>query len=298
MCRSESQTNIHCYGQNVDRILFNPAAGEAYHAFVSGRTLKDGSIALAAGSAHGVLIGAVYGIYSSNVIADWNTVLGHLVVDNVNDDISSTLCLPMGSEPFHFPTIFYAVESHCPHKTVNIFFPDASTHITTICSSPNSKRVESIKDANITLKLDKDIVSFSWNGVTNDNERMRKTARRTDVTLLSMKTEKRQILRLVRNAARFTYHLTRSSPDNSLVSRGLTVQFQEVDAATEKPTGKDLLEGGFAELKLAVNETRGPFCLILKNENNFPVWPYIFICEPDGFDICASHCIPAICGDD
>jgi len=282
---SDSQVNIHCYGQNVDRIVFNPAAGEAYHAFISGHTLKDGSIALAAGFAHGVQARAVYGIYASNVIGDRNRVLGYLVVASVNDDNNSTLRLPVGSEPFHCPTIFYAVESHCPHQTVNIFFPDHSPHITTICSIPNSKRVESIEDANITLNFDKDTVSFSWNGVTNDNERMRKTTRRRDPSLLLMKREEKRILRMVKNAARLTYHLTRSSPDNSLVSRGLTAELREVDAVTGEPTGKDLLDDGFAELKLAVKETRGPFCLILKNENNFPVWPFIFVCEPDGFDI-------------
>lgn len=269
--------------------MFNPAAGESYHAFISGRTLNDGSIALSAGSAHGVQTGAVYGIYSSNVIADWNKVLGYLVVTSVNDDISSTLGLSIANDPFHIPNIFYAVEVHYPHKTVNIFFPNASTHITTICSIPNSKRVESAEDANITLRFDKDrdVVSFSWNGVANDNKRIPRPTGKKDANLLSMKDEK-HILRMIRSAARFTYHLTMSSPDSSLVSRGLKVQLRAVDPVKEKPTGNDLLKGELAEFRLSVKQTLGPYCLVLKNENDFPVWPFIFICEPNGFDICTS----------
>jgi len=29
----------------------------------------------------------------------------------------------------------------------------------------------------------------------------------------------------------------------------------------------------------------GPFCLVLRNNNDVPIWPFIFICEPSGFTI-------------
>lgn len=46
--------DVHCYGQHVNHLLFNPGAGEAYRASTSGHALKDGKIMLAAGFAHGV----------------------------------------------------------------------------------------------------------------------------------------------------------------------------------------------------------------------------------------------------
>jgi hypothetical protein len=267
--------------------VFNPEAGEAYHAFTTGYTGKDGSITLSAGLAHGVQKDATYGIYLSNVIADENTIRGYLMVNSVNDDFSATLRFP--AETFSLPPVFYAVETRCPEETVNIFFPDASiesTHISTICPFPSWKKVETIKEANITLRNVGDEISFSWNGVTGDHEpeHMRKTELNDDTPIAVNK----DFIRTVRNAARFTYHVSRSSPSNSSVSGGLSVNLQEIDMVTEKITGEDILNGGFAELKLSKDKRRGPFCLTLNNSNNFAVWPFIFICEAETLDICAS----------
>jgi hypothetical protein len=278
--------DIHCYGQNVDRLLFNPAAGEAYHAFISGYTRKDGKIVLAAGSAHGVQRGATYGIYASNLKGTENKVLGHLVVQSVVTDTSAIL---EEGGTFSLPVIFYAVEAHSPYQTVDIFFSDDSPHNTMIKSSPSSKEVGESKKANITLKFDND-VSLLWNGVMNDNERVRETDHATSITI-SKEADKSHILTVVGKAARFTYHVSRTSPDDSLVSHGLQAQLQEVDAATGQPNGKDLLDGDFVTFQLAKKETRGPFCLILSNHNDFPLWPFIFICDARRFKIRASICI-------
>jgi hypothetical protein len=110
---------------------------------------------------------------------------------------------------------------------------------------------------------------------------MRETDPDDDYQTSSLNT----VTKIVRSAARFTYHVSRISY-NSPFSRGLEVQLQEVDAVTGEASGNNVVdELGLVELKLAEGKMCGPYCLVLHNNNNVPVWPFIFICEPTRFTI-------------
>lgn len=265
--------------------------GKAYHAFISGNTEKCGRIKLAAGSAHGIQKGTTYAIYWSNVQTIEYKKLGYLVVSSVDDATSATLCFPKGKPPFLLPTVFYAVEIRYPGEKVAILFRDASPDdIAKIEPSSSWKRVEESKDANVTLKFTGVSVWFSWHGVANDPEGMRDN-NAGDLFSVSTNDQKR-IMRMVRNSARFMYHLTRSPSGDSSLPVGM--QLQKIGDQGQ-PNGIDILRGGLAELKVVKGKKNGPFCLILHNDNNVALWPFIFRCDPC-FIICASVCI--ICGDD
>lgn len=301
--------DVHCYGQNVDRPLFNSAAPKAHHAFASGKVEKSGKIILAAGDAHGVQKDAIYGIYPSNIKnisfsrvlpdRDQNTCLGHLHVSSVDDATSATLdfVLDEASEAneageaseakgpyFSLPTVFYAVETYCPDEKVGIFVPPGHEKI----ESSLGGKLKPLEEANITLKVIQDKeVGFAWNGVVGDCEAMRQTE---PDNFVSVSTDSPfDMIRTIRSAARFTYHLSRSSPNDSSISAGLEMELRQVDVSKEDINVLDST-GKFVELEVAKGKPRGPFYLVLRNTNTVDVWPFIFICEPARLSIRAFLC--------
>jgi hypothetical protein len=277
--------DVHCHGQNIDCLLFNPEAGKAHHAFISGKTEKDGSITLAAGEAHGVQKDATYVIYPSNMKANQNKRLGYLHIRSANVPTTSTLHFENESY-FSLPPVFYAVETSFPGEMVKIFSPTGD--IAKIEKFPSWELAELIGQANVTLKFADGYIRVSWNGVVGDPEHMREIdPDNIDLIRTDDRDYRNRIVRMIRDAARFTYHISRPSPEHSSILNELRVELREVGAANV------LNEENFVELTLAKGKMRGPFYLNLHNHNNVPVWPFIFICEPASFSILPWYSPPS-----
>jgi hypothetical protein len=272
---------INCYGQNVDCLLFNPTGGKAHYAFIPGRTEIDGSISLLAGHAHGVHAGMMYGIYPNHVDTD-QTPLGHLEVVSVKD--ATTASLSPRHPDFSLPPVFYAVETRCTHETVEIFFPNDDD----IAKSTSWKKAAA-ENANITLTIIDSDVDISWNGFAGS----------TRVETEPFRVRKDLMMKTIRNAARFTYHVGSSSDSSSSDSSSpplFEVKFKEVDEDTEKPKGKNLLGSpGFVELNITKGNVQRRFCLVIRNISNYDIWPFVFGCEPSTFSIRASF-VALVCG--
>jgi hypothetical protein len=252
-----------------------------HYALIAGRTLKDGRISLCAGAAHGVRLKAIYGIYPSNIKAHLKK-LGELYVEALNnDDVTATL-LCKDSNSFTVPPFFYAAEERGYSDPAKIFVPE----VPEVLKSLSGWAPASESEANITLEVDENKILFMWNGLTDDPKCQRESK---DNSL----SDRSKIRREIRRAARFHYHLVAPSPDNSSVFRRLRVQFKEVDTSTDTPTGENLLNhdsflgSGFVTLESKMGKTLGPYSLTIFNDNTFPVWPYVFICDPEGFTISA-----------
>jgi len=267
---------IDCYGQNIDRLLFNPTGGGAHYAFIPGRTETNGNLTLFAGVAHGVQQGATYGIYANHVDTKQNR-LGYLKVKQVHGAITAELCRPSPNSTLSscLPPVFYAVETRCPHETVDIF---SSVDTPAISSLSLKKAAEN--EANITLRLINDRVHFIWNGYADTRV---KTGTGNN---LSIPDDKQELTKAIRHAERFTYHVGTSF--SSLSPPLFEVEFREFDKDTEEPHGKDLLVEGLADLTITKDNPRRTFCLILRNKAPFDIWPFVFICEPSQFSIRAS----------
>jgi hypothetical protein len=275
-----SGIEVDCYGRNVDRLLFNPAGGSAHYAFISGRAETDGTFRLFAGAAHGVEKGTTYAIYTNHVQTDQKCI-GHLNVEDTTSTINA-ITTELSPRPldvsFNLPPIFFAVETRCPHQTVDIFPGDVDT---SAIKSSIWRETEEDK-ANITLKRIGDNIQFLWNGFADPG--MRLTTGDAD-NLSIPHNQQAELSRAIRHAARFTYYVRPSRrPSSSLFE----VEFQEVDENTEDPTGKDLLQDGLVSLDITKNNSRRSFCLVLRNTANFDIWPYVFRCDPSRFSIRAS----------
>jgi hypothetical protein len=287
---------VYCCGENIDRIVFNPRAGKAYHAFVTGHALKNGLLELAAGAAHGVQEGARYRIYSNNVITRENKIPEenkittdknegvYLVAKSVED--FTTL---FHSSTAIFPSVFYAVETYCPSEQVNIFIPDPTAlpdKIATLLGSNSEqwKQVETAEQANITLKTSEGKVSVLWNGVTNKGE-LRKTVFDDKTSISAEDLDEAILARIFTYIARFTHHVSREPPPkNRSISEKLRVELQELDLFALDEDGQNIPIDGLV-VKMEVDECVGPFSLTLYNDNDFDLWPFVFICYPIVFEI-------------
>jgi len=110
----------------------------------------------------------------------------------------------------------------------------------------------------------------------------------TLVVLSIPANDEKRILRMVRNAARFTYYLTRAASDDSSLSVGMQLQKVNDDGLAD---GVDILCGGFTKVDAPEGEKRSTYCLILRNNSKVAVWPFVFVCDPLYFCICAFVCI-------
>jgi hypothetical protein len=139
-------------GSNIDRPLFNLRAEKGHHALIAGRTLKDGRISLYAGTAHGVRVNAIYGIYPSNLRDYTNETnkLGELCVEALNEnDITATL--RSGTANFPIPPFFYAAEERRYFSPVKISVPNGLEVLEGLSGwTPPASESE----ANITLQVE------------------------------------------------------------------------------------------------------------------------------------------------
>jgi len=259
----------------VKRPLFNMKAEKGHHTFIPGRPLED-SISLCAGEAHGVRVGAIYGIYRSNLRGDLSRLGGLKVLRLNDDDITATLADP--SVKFQIPSYFYAVEEDRYFDPIKIFVPEGTETKDLDTLSGWTKVTE--PEANITAKVVGQEVSFRWHGFADDIQV--KDARSGDRESSDLAIIQREI----RRAARFHSLLAAPSPAQSLVSKNLRVRF-----VTDGSPDKNLFEDEIfhpkrtIKLKLEEDDIFGPYSLIICNDNPFPVWPHVFMCDPEGFII-------------
>jgi len=93
------------------------------------------------------------------------------------------------------------------------------------------------------------------------------------------------IIKAIRRAARFTYHVGSTSDSSSQL---FEVEFKKVDENTRKPNGKDQLKHGVVDLKITKYNNERMFCLVLRSKVKYDVWPYVFLCDPSRLSICTS----------
>ena len=268
---------IDCHGQNVDRLLFNPRKGRAHHAFVPGRAETDGTLTLFAGSAHGVKEDSTFGIYTDHIAHDQSPI-GHLQVERVRNSTTSKLRLP--NSDFDVPPVFYAVETRCPHETVDVCKP----RDVNIQSSRSWKETDKAK-ANITLERNSisNEVEVFWNGFAGPGIRIPKSG---PVNCLSLPAD--ELVKVISHAARFKYVVgSLANPPSESHAPLVEAEVQEVDEDTEKPTGPNLLKNNLVELNIKDND-QPMYCLVLQNLAKVEIWPFVFRCDPRDFKIGAS----------
>lgn len=280
--------DVGCYGRNIDRLLFNPRGGMAHYAFISGKAETDGSFILSAGRAHCIQEGMVYGIYGSQIATDRNKRLGYLSVFSVKDATAVLRGSPLDphspsdtpSNPsFYVPSVFYAVETYSSYQTLEIFY-DGDVNIAEI-KSPSWRKADKQK-ADITLKLADDKIEFLWNGFVKSSMRVMTGSGNN----FSVAKDNQELVKAMMRATRFTYY-TGSFPD-SLFSPLFRVEFKEFDEDSVKPTGEDLLRAGLVDLQITQQNRNRSFCLVIYNNADVPIWPFVFLCEPKNFSICTS----------
>ena len=276
---------VYCHGQQANHVVFNPRL-ESYHLFLRGRT-EPGKIVIDAGFAHGIRTGTVFGVYASSIPSDWNTLLGHLVVESIHDTQSNVLIF---REPFDLPSVFFAVELDSEFDTISTYIlGGAQNELKSIRSIPGLKIVNSLKDAEIALKFGHDqgkrVLYATWHGIESDEEYKRIIT--TDLSShdysLTIPVPFENLSTHVRNFARFKYHTGRSIPVTGFSTLNLEWKLHEGSEANVLS-----LQDNFYHMQLKKNEMRGPFFITLRNPNRFQVWPHVFICIGDHHVISVS----------
>ncbi|KAF8329013.1 hypothetical protein F5887DRAFT_1005972 [Amanita rubescens] len=268
---------VDCYGQNADRLLFNPSGGRAHYAFIPGRTEANGSITLFAGSAHGIKEGVTCGIYA-NPVDTKQDILGFLNVTRVSDVTTAKLCPPSG---WDLPPVFYAVETRCLHQIVNVF---VDGNVTAPTEAPECKVVVTNDEAqaNIILRGKEGKVALLWKGTGADPKLRIKTPSEDSKIAMSVPADDKQsLMRAIKRAARFTYYISssQSSPPSLF-----EVEFKEVNDDTEEPEGENLLKDRVAEVAIEHGSSKR-LCLVIRNNAKVDIWPFVFICDPIRFTI-------------
>ncbi|KAE9396982.1 hypothetical protein BT96DRAFT_91406 [Gymnopus androsaceus JB14] len=217
------------------------------------------------------------------VEGEFGKLTGRLrVVALNNDDLTSVVSLfseDNAQTPINVPTFFYAVEEPRDATKVKIALGDS----TKVLDRISGWEIGLDGEANVTLRQEGNQICFMWNGLGADPKLQRKN---WDDSFEASSTS--QIQRYIRRAARFNRHIAAPSPSNSPISKKLRFLFHRIDTDRKKwtPIDKDLLQGkDRLELMLEENQTKGPYSLTICNDNAFPVWPYIFMCDPEGFII-------------
>ena len=249
-------------------------ADKSHHAFIPGRPLEDG-ISLCAGEAHGVCIGAIYGVYWSNLKGNLSK-LGSLEVVRLNDD-DITAMLDNPSVKFQIPSFFYAVEEDRYFDPIKIFVPEGTETRDLDTLSGWTKAME--PKANVTAKVVGQKISLRWDGITGDTHIQVKQnhfdCESDDLTIIQ---------REIRRAGRFHSLLAAPSPAQSSVSKKLRIRL-----VTDTSPNENLFQDEVFHPKKTINlelkkdDVLGPYSLIIFNDNPFPVWPHVFMCDPEGF---------------
>lgn len=277
---------IYCHGQQANRVVFNPRS-EPYHLFIRGRT-EPRKIVIDAGYAQGIRTGTIFGVYASSIQRDWNTVLGHLVVESIHD--TQTNVIFQEDKPFDIPPVFFAVELDSELDTINAYIlGGGENELPFIQSIPGLKIVDSLKDAEIALKFGRDkgqdVFYATWNGI----EHKRITTTTTDLSSPDYSPiwlPFEDLKNHVRNFARFKYHIGRSIPDTGFSTLNLEWRLHESGPAYVVKVCNT--QDDFFHIQLKEKERRGPFYITLRNPNRFPVWPHVYICIGDHHVISVS----------
>ncbi|KAF5384646.1 hypothetical protein D9757_007448 [Collybiopsis confluens] len=272
-------------GTNVDRPLFRSEGDQGHYALIPGRVSKGGIIILGAGAAHSVQVGDRYKIYERNIPIEGADEFGELCdrelrVDTVRG-LSSDLSLT-GQSTLDLPTFFYAIERFS--AKVKIAIGD-STVLEGVHSGWD-RASQSKRDANISLEEADDRLHFIWNGLDGDEKYPDRRDRDESVAVEHPKGPDdvpRDLRRLVRRAARFNRNVSAPPPSKSELEK-LRFEIKKVDTGAKEPEGKDLLCNDRVELTCSSDgQVEGPYCLTIYNDNPFPVWPYVFMCDPEDF---------------
>lgn len=267
---------VDCYGQNADRLLFNPSGGRAHYAFIPGRTETNGDITLFAGSAHGIKEGVTCGIYA-NPVDTTQRMLGLLDVERVSDATTAKLYPP---SDWALPPVFYAVEMRCLHQTVNIF---VDGNVTVPIEAPECKVVVTKDEtqANIIFKRrEEGKVALLWKGIADAKLRIETPSEDPDI-IVSVPDDKQSLMRAIKRAARFTYYI---SPSQSSPPSLFEVEFREFNDDTEEPEGENLLQDRVAEVTIKHGSSKR-LCLVIRNKAKVDIWPFVFVCDPNRFTI-------------
>lgn len=267
---------MHCFGKSADRFLLDRTRGGAYHSFIFGRREIGGKITLSAGTAQGIERGTRLAFFVSDVKDTWNDKRGYLVVDSAS--ATSAVLLRSSSDASKLPDIFYAAETQYPKEIIRVKFegeqPPAGPF------PPKSSWVlQEQNKPNITLKFENsEYVTFFWNGL-DDN-------RRGNYEIDTFDISEPRTGRMLRNAARLTYHLSRPSPVNSL-AKGLHIQLRKINGSGKErePSGEDLLQDGCMSKTVGLWETLGPYCLVVENKTETDLWPYVLTYDPRNVNI-------------
>ncbi|CAA7265122.1 unnamed protein product [Cyclocybe aegerita] len=262
--RFRRDLEVTAFGSNVDRPLFNLKGTPSHYAFIPGRISSEGHFVLSAGNAHGVREGAIYGIYRHNIRdaeCEGDKIVILKVVTLNDDDITATLGHVEGQQP-PVPGFFYAVEERHYFERIKIFVDaETETRLNKALSSDWISAKEKTQAAMIAGIAGGE-VSLTWNGFNDLPGKPTK--------LDPIEDDDFAIRREISRAARF-HHLLDTFPRSNLVSSRLASDGFEVQKCIEANVEEDSL--------------LGPYCLSITNANKFPVWPHVFICDPDGFFI-------------
>lgn len=246
----------------------------SHHTYIPGRTLSDGRIVLCAGAAQGVRVGAIYGIYPGNV-AKHVEKLGTLEVEALDDNDSDRIATFRENRKFCVPSFFYAVEEDHYCRPLGIFV--SKTNVDDPLAKLSGWIHENEDKAAMTVKVGDNKLSLKWNGFVDDPK--------LDQTSFDVELDLHQedsIQRAIRRGARFHHLVGLPPPTRSSISSGLKIRFISTSAPDENILDNDAFDE-LKTIKLDVKrgEILGPYLLTIVNTNSFPVWPYVFFCDPD-----------------
>ncbi|KIJ45998.1 hypothetical protein M422DRAFT_46320 [Sphaerobolus stellatus SS14] len=278
---------IECSGQNTDHPLFNRAGDGAYHTFILGQREVSGNIKLHAGLAHGVLPETKLAFFRSNVKSTENAKLddiGYFIVDSA--ETTTAALRPLAGNVLSLPSIFYATETSYPEgevgKVVKVVVQDLPEQYVRLLPSSGTETVDQVEDANMTLKLNAEKPSVYWNGAKGDKESLRGDYKMLISDIENEPSEGR-FVRMLKKATRFAYHLSRTSPADSLLAQSLHVQLLRGEGKITHTD--DLLNDLCVELKQKKDKILGPFYLDILNASNYDIWLYVFIFDPQSMSI-------------
>ena len=267
---------VHCFGKRADCFLLNRDKG-GYHSFILGQKEIGGRIILSAGTAQGIEPKTRLAFFVSDVKDAWNDKYGYLVVDSAS--ATSAVVRPSDASKKALPPIFYAAETQYPNEIIRVRI-EGEQPLTGPFQPKSFSWVKQEPDkANITLQFNysSEGVTFFWNGLESDN------SPRVNYKIDAADTSQSSTVRMLRVAARLTYHLSRPSPAN-VFAKGLHIQLQKIlgSGKGRKPSDEDLLQNGCMSTT-PMDET---YCLVVKNETKTDLWPYVLTFDPRNLNIC------------
>ncbi|TFK67868.1 hypothetical protein BDN72DRAFT_74132 [Pluteus cervinus] len=266
---------VRCWGKNVNQPLFHSQGEQGHHAPIQCHQAANGSVILAAGAAHGVRTGAVYGAYAGNLKSGMARLAG-LTVRSLNDD-GVTSVLQVIGQP-HLPLVFHAIEERGYADPVKVFIAGEGDERPIIENLAAWEEVPEDQAHVTAKKLESNKVSFVWNGARNYKRE------RPSGDIVYEDSDISSIRRFMRRAARFNSIVFAPRPPNSTMASQLRVQFFKADGVSRTNLlPSDSFEVGLDECKdFECNnlDTLYSYCLAFTNHNPYPLWLYILVCNP------------------